>query len=250
VFGAKSSSSDEFGSVGLENMKIRVLASLFGATVLSGLASAGASSAATTETFDLTVNGCGFFSSCFAHDVTSLGTVTVTQASGALDFDVSLSNGAKLVGPNALSFSIEGLGVEKVEIGDLTSGFRGETDVDIAVPFGSFRDSVDYTGRGQAPTSFSFVVTDKGDNLTLSDLASNVYRPDILDPSNKENIFLASDVSANRHSGNVGALAGVTSSPTPGVPEPATWSMMLLGAGAVGGSLRLRRKGAAPLAKA
>jgi PEP-CTERM motif len=35
---------------------------------------------------------------------------------------------------------------------------------------------------------------------------------------------------------------------TPGVPEPATWAMMLIGFGAVGYSMRRQRKGAAQIA--
>jgi hypothetical protein len=142
--------------------------------------------------------------------------------------------------------------VKNVQIGNLTSGFHGDTHANVAVPFGSFEDSIDYTGHAPAPTSFSFAVTDKGDNLTLSDLASNVYEPNIFDPSSKENIFLASNVFANHNAGNVGALAGTSPStpPSPGVPEPATWAMMLLGIGAVGGTLRRCRQGVASPAKA
>lgn len=239
-------------------MKIKTLAPAFGAIMFAGMASAAAASVvpAAMETFDLTVNGCGTHTSCLASGVESLGTVTVTDNSGALDFSVTL-DGAELLGPDALSFSISGTDVRDVKIGSLTSGFSSDAHGDVALPFGIFAESINFTqklGKGQTPpTSFSFVVTDRGENLTLSDLVSNisnVYYPAPFDFSDKENIYLASDVIANNHIGNVGALEGTSSPPAPGVPEPAAWAMMLLGMGAVGGSLRLHRQGAPSPAKA
>ena len=226
-------------------MKIKRLASAFGAVVFAGFALSDAASAATTETFDLAVNGCGRFTSCFAPGVTSLGTVTVTENSGALDFDVSLSDAFVNANPlerNALSFSIVGSDVSHLRIEDLTAGFIGYTGLNLALPFGFYGDAVDYVGssrQGHTPSSFSFVVTDRGDNLTLSDLAPNLI--------DGQYIYAVSDLYAHSHAGDVGAILAASST---GVPEPATWSMMLLGVGIVGWRLRTGRQGAASPSKA
>lgn len=55
--------------------------------------------------------------------------------------------------------------------------------------------------------------------------------------------LLFTDVSHNLNAGIYLDAVSVQSLTT-GVPEPATWATMLVGLGAVGGSMRLRRKGA------
>jgi hypothetical protein len=232
-------------------MKISILARVFGAVMVAGLASAGAASAVTTETFNLTVNGCS--STCFAKGVTSLGTVTVTQtAAGALDFAVDLTNALVNANGNsqhhALAFSIAGSGVSGVSIGSLGSGFGSSVSSTPAFdepPFTSggtkFDDVINYTGsakQGSTPNTFSFVVTDSGKNLTLPDLTPVGFKVD----KTVSNIYLAADVFANRQTGNVGALAGTTMSI--GAPEPGAWALMLLGVGLVGAPLRGRRRNA------
>ncbi|HEX4739891.1 MAG TPA: PEP-CTERM sorting domain-containing protein [Caulobacteraceae bacterium] len=233
-------------------MKISILAPVVGATMIAGLASAGAASAVTTETFNLTVDGCS--STCFASGVTSLGTVTVTQTGGALDFAVDLTGGT-LVNANgnsqhhALAFSIAGSGVSGVSISDLSTGFGSSVSSTPAVndaPFTSttkFDDAINYTGsahQGSTPSSFSFVVTDSANNLTLSDLTASTT-------SSFGAIYIAADVFANGQTGNVGALAPTTSIAT---PEPGSWALMLIGVGLVGAPLRARRRNALALATA
>jgi PEP-CTERM motif len=239
-------------------MKGTMLAPVFGAAMIAGLASAGAASAVTTETFDLTVNGCS--SSCFAKGVSSLGTVTVTQtSSGALDFSVDLTNGA-LINANgndqhhALAFSIAGTGVSDVSISKLSTGFSSavsSTPTYDEPPFASgkgplFDDVINYTGsakQGHTPSAFSFVVTDKKGNLTLADISPVSYTVN----KSVTQIYLAADVYANKQTGNVGAPNGSISIAT---PEPGSWALMVIGVGFMGASLRTRRRNVLALAPA
>jgi hypothetical protein len=230
-------------------MKFMILAPICGAAMVAGMASAGAAGAVTMETFDLSVNGCS--STCFGTGVSSLGTVTVKQATGgALDFAVALTNGA-LVNANgnsqhhALAFSVAGSGVSGVAISGLTSGFSGATstsgfeDSPFATGKGPlFDDVIDYTGsakQGSTPSTFSFVVTDSGKNLTLADLTPLSFTVN----KSVTQIYLAADVFANRQTGNVGAPGGTISI---GTPEPGSWALMVIGVGLMGASLRTRRR--------
>jgi hypothetical protein len=63
---------------------------------------------------------------------------------------------------------------------------------------------------------------------------------------NGQQIFFGSDISRNGNTGNVGAT--LTPSVKGGVPEPATWAMMMIGFGGMGALLRRRRSQALALA--
>jgi hypothetical protein len=236
-------------------MKTQIWAPIFGAVMAAGLASAGAVSAATTDTFYLTEDGCS--SACIvSSDPTDpsgnpyVGTVTVTQDAGALDFSVDLIKGVEfnVAGKSgthhSLAFDLVSTGplnsLAGLKIADSlsTPGFTGTIAGGLKdSPFGTFDDAVNYTGSLKSngttnPTTLSFTVTDSGNNLSLSNLTSNSV-------SKVGQVYLAADVFANRNTGNVGALAGTPSIAT---PEPASWALMLLGVGLTGASLRSRRR--------
>ncbi|HEY2052022.1 MAG TPA: PEP-CTERM sorting domain-containing protein [Caulobacteraceae bacterium] len=236
-------------------MKNTILAPIFGAAMVAGMASAGAAGAVTMETFDLSINGCS--STCFGTGVTSLGTVTVTEDAGALDFSVDLSGAAFNVAGksgthHSLSFNIESTGTTDpvtgvgIAVSSTTPDFTGSTAGGFkASPFGTFEDAVDYTGSLKSngtsnPTSLSFVVTDSQGNLTLDNLTANSV-------TSFGKIYLAADVFANRQTGNVGAPGGTISIAT---PEPGSWALMVIGVGLMGASLRTRRRNALALAPA
>lgn len=230
-------------------MKTTILTPALGALIVAGMASTAAATTLMKETFDLTVNGCS--KNCFPSAVTDLGTVTVTETkTGALDFSVDFTTGAfKAAGKSGTHHSlvfnitstgktdpIAGLtitvpGTEPKLTGSTAGGIKDS-------PFGSWDDSVDYTGPLHSngtinPTSLFFVVTDSAGNLSLNNLTANNI-------SKIGAIYLAADVYA-ASTGNVGARAGMTSIAT---PEPASWALMHLGVGLTGASLRARRRSA------
>src|ERR1700758_1726907 len=164
-------------------MNKTLMASIFGAATVAGLASAGAAGAVTTETFNLTLDACS--GGCFAPGG-SAGTVTVTENAGALDFLVTLASVTTpsgvvqdLVNANgngqhhALVFSVNTGAGDTVSIGSFSptslTGKKGATLTPAFTAtitngaisqagFGNWNDSVDINSsavQGQTPNSFS-----------------------------------------------------------------------------------------------
>jgi hypothetical protein len=170
------------------------------------------------------------------------GTVTVTpdgSLANTLDFLVQLSGTETFHDTNdsqhhALTFDM--VGNPTITISGLGSPFTingsqsaGSTS---SAPFGSFDYVINLPHGSPDPTSFSFKATGTAP-LTLD---FNTVGPN--------HIYFASDIiGSNGHTGNVGAtlLAG-------GVPEPASWALMLIGFGGLGAALRHRRSQALALA--
>lgn len=218
-----------------------------------GTATAGVAQA-NTVVLDLTQNGCS--ADCFGPGVTSLGTVTIDAVGGSLDYTVDLANGAIFNANgnsqhNALVFGLDQTGLT---ISNLSAGFGLPTEKigkTTALNSGPFSDApfsskwayaIDYVGgakQGHTPGALSFTVSDAAHDLTLADVAAG----DLYDSLK---IYAAADVYANNTTGNVGAIMV----PTSGVPEPATWALLLLGVGMIGAALRRRAGQAASVGAA
>lgn len=224
-------------------MKMRGMAAAL-ALALGTVVSGGAANAATVV-YDLTVNGCS--STCFGSGITSLGTVTVNDAGGALAFSVNLTNGATLNtnGNQTHHALVFDFGSTALNLGGLSFGsyflnpsatgtLSGSTSGPFQdPPFGSNWDfAVNYTpsvSQGNGPTSYGFTLSDTLNNLSVSLLDSPAG-------SGTPTIYVAADVFANGNTGNVGGtLTGG------GIPEPATWGLMIVGVAAMGAAMRHRR---------
>jgi hypothetical protein len=194
------------------------------AGALAALAFTGAlATSAAADTYYLTV------SSAFPSGPT-YGTVTTTQNGSDVDVSVTLASGYQFVttgGPHTLfTFNIDdaSYGVTNVDPSVLSWDQPG-TNPD----FGTFTDAIVCTGcsnggAGAVDGPLTFTVT----NTTL-----DAFTP------NSDGFTFSADIVGNRITGAVGD-GGLT----PGVPEPATWAMMILGLGMVGAGLRMRRRSA------
>jgi hypothetical protein len=208
-----------------------------GAAVAAVLGSAGLAQAATSLTLDLTVSDPSAGLNPGGAD--GYGTVTITEETGgSLLFTITPDNGASFNVNNnsthhAFAFDLTGAGVS---ITNVSTGFSvDKTSPASEPPFGSWQYAIDYTGKakqGNAPASLSFLVSD-----TLHDLTTASLKLDHTFSTGGKtyNIYAASDIFSGK-TGNVGA----TLVPT-GVPEPASWAMMLVGFGGLGAALRSRR---------
>jgi hypothetical protein len=203
-----------------------------------GTAAAGMAQA---ETFNLIEDDCG--GGCLTPTVTTMGTVTVTDVSGALDFSVTLQNALFNANGNgehyALSFDVDQTGLSITHLsptGDFTALTPSRSYSQAG--FGDWPDAVEIAGhprQGSTSNTMTFTVSDAADNLTLADLVSPTT-------VGGQPIYVVADVNSLA-SGNTGNVGGVLA---PGaVPEPATWAMMILGMGLIGFAARRRRAGLA-----
>jgi hypothetical protein len=203
------------------------------AALTIGMAAAGASQA---TIYTLTLDGCS--SSCGAGP---FGTVTVTDNPtdvGSLDVVVQLAAGIQFNGAGAskthtaLAFDLVGNPAVTIQNISDTANFAGAGAIANASPFGAFGYTLDWKGPNGNPTgvtSLSFEIKTSGAPLTLG---STDY--------NGTPLFFTADVLGNGNTGNVAATGVPTTGG--GVPEPATWAMMLMGFGGLGAMLRNRRR--------
>jgi hypothetical protein len=205
------------------------------ATALALLVAAPAS--ATILVTDLTIDG----ATGGLGVLPPFGTVTVDDAGGVLTFNVSLLDDLRFRNsPDSNHFSFAfNLGGLSANIGSITDNGTGTfASVPGPVnqsPFGSFQYALDcnsgcITGYNAAsPSQLNFVVTGAG-ALTVANLTAT-------SSANYGNVLFAADVvSPGGFTGNVGGGGGG------GIPEPATWGLMLLGFGGMGAMLRNRRR--------
>ncbi len=197
---------------------------------------------AQSATFDFSVDGSssGLGSGPYA-------SVTVTQSGGSLVFLQTLSAPYRIHDGNTnhSAFAFRIIGDPAITITNLTPGFQalnltaGSNQAE--PPFGDFFTVIDCTtacgaGYGGGYTGQLGFTVSSTSALTLASLGFNQV--------GTNSIYFTSDlVQAQGLTGNVGA----TLRAVPSVPEPSTWAMMLFGFGAMGVSLRRRRRGQALL---
>jgi hypothetical protein len=214
-----------------------------GAAALT-LAFSSATQAATTY-YDLTLDGCT--GTCGGG---SYGTIAATPNGSSWDILVSLAAGNTFHSTNdpqhhALVFDL--VGNPSIIISGLGAPFTlngtqaaGSTS---SAPFGAFDYVINFPKQRHPPALSSF-----GFNIAPVNPA-NVLGFDF-NANAGGNVYFATDITGtNGNTGNVGGTLRplpppviTQTAPPPGVPEPATWAMTILGFGAIGCSLRRRAK--------
>jgi hypothetical protein len=231
----------------------------FLAAVAAGALLLGASAAnAATQVYDFSVYSTGFTG--------NLGTVTVTDhGTNTLDIDVLLASNT--------FFQLQGNGNIKDAFWFDLPGLAGNTSVtyNISAPNGPAPGTGDYptgglfTGANFSNNAFgqgwsknydyavqvqdtvpgtdyytghlTFSVTG---NLPLSIASLGTGQPETVG-GNPYNVVFGADLRQCITSCVTGPAGAILSPPPGGVPEPATWAMMLFGFGGIGALLRRRR---------
>jgi hypothetical protein len=175
------------------------------------------------ETFDLTIDHCT--GGC-SDGTTPFGTVTVTQDGSDLDFLVKLNGIYKFQKSTAFDAFAFGFTDGPVTVVNLTSGFTSDPIPTKQDGFGLFAQGIKADATGAQQLSFK-VLNDQLGNITVS-----------TNPPGDTIVAFAADIQGwEDHTGNVGG-----GNVTPGVPEPATWGMLLLGFVGLGFAFRQRRR--------
>ena len=177
---------------------------------------------------------------------TNFGSVTVTEDAGDLIFAYTpLADVFRIHqgNDNHDAFAFNLAGNPSVTIGSLSANFARKAGAGpfSEPPMGSYSYAITYAGRPDVPgkgyadggSSLTFRVDAGATVLTIASLTSQVVSVG----GSNYNVFFSSDVvNTGGLTGNVGALLRA------GVPEPATWAMMIGGFGMAGTMLRRRRQ--------
>lgn len=236
--------------LGFREMIIRSLALTSGLATASLMALAAPASAA-TQIFNFTLDG-----SSSGLGAGPYGSVAVTEVSTpggkALDFMITINNTWRINDGNnnhrAFTFSLANnpqVSVTNLSDSRFSALSVSQADGVSAPPFWTGGDvqyvGLDYNGGGSGwdraySGPLSFRVMSNSYAVTLNSLVSRAY--------NNQNVFFTSDlVRQNGNTGNVGAVMVGGA-----IPEPSAWALLIVGFGAVGGAMRLRRRSQPALA--
>jgi hypothetical protein len=223
-------------------MKLKVLTASAVAAV--GLLGAGAANALTTLSLSIGNAAIAGFPAPYGSvtiDLTSATTANVTFTAGAATgFKYFFIDGGSAdVNVNAASWTI---GSFVGNGGALSDGGSGNVD-----GFGVFKQTVNqFDGFGQPSTSIEFTLTDTSGTWASSD---NVLTPNPSGHLVGAHIAVCNTTTNPTCNSDIGAVVtGFATGNLPGsprgggVPEPATWAMMVLGFGGLGAVLRIQRR--------
>ena len=208
-----------------------------------GSVAAGSASAAT---YYLNDGGGAFGDQAF-------GTVTVTGSATDLHFDVLLNSpfqfittGSHVTFAGNLGGTIGGLvvlGSDNVNSTNFTFSSTLTPTIPDS-PFGGFDFSLDCkTGSSSAPCGQNGGGGHPFGNELIFDISGTGLSVLPATPDGSKPIYFAADI-VNTTNGNTGVV-GATGS-NAGVPEPATWGLMIAGFGAIGAAMRQRRRAVVP----
>jgi len=206
----------------------KILLGAAGAAVLALTSQAQAATVVYNLTDDHCTGTCG--------GLASYGTVSVTgSGTTSMSFSVDLASGV-FFNPNGNgldTFSWDLVNNPLIAISGVTSGFAATTPQSAGSNhedgFGNWDYIVNITSSSSTLQHLAFTVAGTGANAGATLTLDHNF-------VDNQNIFAAVDViGKNGNTGVIGAtLAG-------GVPEPATWGMMLVGFGGLGAMMRRRR---------
>jgi hypothetical protein len=182
----------------------------------------------TTFTIDHCTGTCGEGGTVF-------GSITLTDTTDGVDFDISVLNGAAFNfngdAFNTFNFGV-GKSLTKNDFHFTTLGYEAVIPAGKQDGFGNFLYGVNHTADGTSTSDIMFSVL----GIDFTDFVKSV--------DGKPSVFFTIDVlGANGNSGLIGsAFSGDgINAQVAAVPEPSTWAMMILGFAGVG-FMAYRRK--------